>query len=261
MARCVLCYSACVARGQRDVVTGGIDMDSLKLVLVSESEVFSQIQPPREIDRSKRHFAPPTPHALHRTSGSSRRKKPRYSFMCRADWDFFTTGTGNKAGYLENISEGGCLLRTTELIEHRRWIRMLVQEPKSSLFFTVVGRIIRREDRMEPWHSVAERTDNHKTQSTWVMTLHRYGIEFVQPLNSVVLERIEASSTRCTKCGRARECIPAAQALVTAATDRDHCVVCQLREACQNLLSPADVDLARARKSTEPLLLADFLTR
>lgn len=152
--------------------------------------------------------------ALHYT----RRKASRYEVARNADWDFFTYATGAKRGYLENISQGGCLLRTEEAIEHRRWIRLIVRETENNLCFTSVGRVIRREDKIQPW--------DEKT-----MTLHRYGIEFIHKLNPLVLEKIQNTVTVCAECGRKDARIPH-----QAQGNRLLCVLCHLRQACHNLL-------------------------
>jgi hypothetical protein len=175
----------------------------------------------------------------------SRRRHPRYSFMRRAEWDFFTSGTGGKAGYFENISESGCLLRTTEPIEHRRWIRLVVKEPKTNFYFTAVGRIMRREDRMESWHGDADERepgDSPELERNWAVTLHRYGVEFIHPLNAVALDRIQQGRSRCSQCGTS----PASIADLLR-PDAYFCVLCHLRRACQNLLSTDQPDSSRQR--------------
>ena len=156
----------------------------------------------------------------------SRRKQTRYDFLRVADWDFFTASTGIKAGYLENIAEGGCLFRTAEPIEHRRWVRMIVREPEENLLMVLVGRIVRREDKMEAW-------DNR------TVTLYRYGVEFIQPLNPVLLERVKVPHSSCAICGEARASIP-------DLTDPDalYCVLCHLRRACHSLTAQDELDEA-----------------
>lgn len=148
----------------------------------------------------------------------SRRKHPRFTFMRPADWDFFTEASGSKSGFIENISRGGALLCTSEAIEHRRWIRIMFREPEQNLWFTLVGRVVRREDRIESWNDQE-------------ITLYRYGLELIHPLNSVILERIQEQHSACALCGEASAQIPD-----TAAPGRLYCVTCHLRRACQNLL-------------------------
>lgn len=113
----------------------------------------------------------------------SARKNERFSWTRKTRWDFFTAGTGAKSGYVTNISKGGCLLKTSELIEHRRWIRMLVQD--GDMAHTAVGRIIRCE------HAIEAIGDSD-------ISLYRYGIEFVQPCfaNTQDLDLILAFSNR-----------------------------------------------------------------
>jgi hypothetical protein len=81
-------------------------------------------------------------------------------------WDFFTAAKGARSGYVTNISEGGCLLKTTEPIEHRRWIRIIIQD--EALWRAAIGRIIRCE------HAIEAVGDGD-------ISLYRYGVEFVQP--------------------------------------------------------------------------------
>jgi hypothetical protein len=149
---------------------------------------------------------------------NSRRKDVRYPFTQAVDWDFFTAPDGLKRGYLENVSASGCLLRTTEPIEHRRWIRLVIKDAASSTYFTAVGRACRREDRLEG------RDDQE-------VTLHRYGIEFIQSLNPMALESIRRHSCICAQCGGPGASIQDAQDAA-----KIYCVLCHLRKACHALL-------------------------
>jgi hypothetical protein len=156
-------------------------------------------------------------------TAATRRRSTRFQFIGTADWDFFTSAEGGKPGYIENLSQGGCLLRTSEPIEHRRWIRMIVKENTHGLYFTAIGRIIRREDKLEPW-------DEH------TLTLHRYGVEFVHPLNELVLARIQEAHANCAVCGT-----PEARISDTRSPGKYYCVLCNLRRACQSLLVQEDL--------------------
>ena len=156
----------------------------------------------------------------------SRRKNIRYPFMKDVDWDFFTGAEGAKRGYIENVSQGGCLLRTSEPISHRRWIRLVVKDPKTSIYFTAVGRVSRCEDRMEPWGD----SD---------ITLHRQGIEFIHALNPLILDAIRSDSSPCSSCGSPGASIQDAQDV-----GRIYCALCHLRKACHNLLVQDGLDSA-----------------
>src|SRR5580700_11089125 len=96
------------------------------------------------------------------------RKHERHSWIRKVRWDFFTAGCGSKSGYVTNISKGGCLLKTTDLIEHRRWIRMAIMDrgEHGPLWRTAIGRIIRCE------HAIEVVGDGD-------LSLYRYGVEFV----------------------------------------------------------------------------------
>lgn len=102
------------------------------------------------------------------------RRHERYSFFRKATWDFFTGSTGVKSGYLMNISKNGCLLKASDPIEHRRWIRIVIHDHHSNVSFTQIGRIVRREDIVESFESP-------DTAGEHDITLYRYGIEFTHP--------------------------------------------------------------------------------
>ncbi len=156
----------------------------------------------------------------------TRRKEVRYPFSKVVDWDFFTGADGAKKGYLENVSAGGCLLRTNEPIEHRRWIRLVVKDPASSVYFTAVGRICRRDDLLESWEDGS-------------ITLHRQGIEFIHALNPVILAAIREDSSPCSDCGK-----PGAHFQAPDHAEKLYCVLCHLRKACRSLLASEGLDSA-----------------
>jgi len=115
----------------------------------------------------------------------SHRKNERFELIQRATWSYFSAGFGTQSGYLSNISLTGCLLKTFEVIEHRRWIRIIIDHAKSNLAFTLVGLVTRRENVIEVF-------GNYET------TLYRYGIKFTRPeqLNYQDLDLILALATR-----------------------------------------------------------------
>lgn len=99
---------------------------------------------------------------------TSQRKHERVRLFCKAKWDFFTGNTGPKAGFVTDISQGGCLLKVCEPIEHRRWLRILVNDNQSNVHFSLVGRVVRCESQLEA-----------VTESE--LSLFRYGIQFTHP--------------------------------------------------------------------------------
>lgn len=90
------------------------------------------------------------------------RKDERYEFEAKVFWTFFAQGSFKMPGYLKDISRSGCLLKTYQTIECRRWLRFIVQDPSSNLFFTAIGRVVRAQ-------TVVERTQ------------FEYGIQFTFP--------------------------------------------------------------------------------
>jgi hypothetical protein len=87
----------------------------------------------------------------------------------KTNWDFFSGGCGSKAGYITDLHEGGCTLKTVEPIEFRRWIRMMIHDKRTNVSFTAVGRVVRCENSFEA------------TPGSDV-TLYRYRVEFTYPL-------------------------------------------------------------------------------
>jgi hypothetical protein len=102
------------------------------------------------------------------------RRHERYGFFRKATWDFFTGSTGVKPAYILNISKNGCLLKASDPIEHRRWIRIVIHDHHSNVSFTQIGRVVRREDIVESFESP-------DTAGEHDVTLYRYGIEFTHP--------------------------------------------------------------------------------
>lgn len=100
------------------------------------------------------------------------RQENRFSFVRKVKWDFFTGAEGAKSGFITDISKSGCLLKSCKSIHTRRWLRILVPIHEESsnvqILFSLVGRIVRREDKLESVHDTE-------------FTLYRYGIQFTQP--------------------------------------------------------------------------------
>ena len=94
------------------------------------------------------------------------RRHERFEVQKLVHWDFFESNEGAKQGYVTNVSRGGCLLKTSEIIDHRRWLRLMVEE--ENVLLSAVGRVTRCENVIEAFG-----TDD--------VTLYRYGIEFTYP--------------------------------------------------------------------------------
>ena len=60
------------------------------------------------------------------------------------------------------------MLKTSDAIDHRRWIRIVIKDEAANLWFTLVGRAVRCENALEAF------SEND-------VTLYRYGIEFTFP--------------------------------------------------------------------------------
>lgn len=152
-----------------------------------------------------------------------RRKILRTNFREELEWDFFTLPDGTKSGYLCDLSETGCQIRTIEALDPKKWIRLIVKNPRDNLHFSAVGKVIWTKNLVEPW--------DEKT-----VTLQRCGIEFVRPLNPHILRNLRSDTTLCGICGKANATIPDAHD-----GNRLYCVLCHLRNACRELINPADL--------------------
>jgi hypothetical protein len=97
------------------------------------------------------------------------RRHDRLEFARSTAWDFLKDGTGTKRGYLSNISQSGCLLKTIDPIAHHRPIRLMIEDTNTNICLALVGRAVRCENKIEP-------TDEGDD-----VTLYRYGIEFQYP--------------------------------------------------------------------------------
>jgi hypothetical protein len=92
----------------------------------------------------------------------------------RANWDFFSGGSGARPGYVTDLQTIGCVLRTSREIEYRRWIRLVISDPMSRISCAAVGRIVRCESAFD-----ASLGDE--------VTLYRYRVEFTFPIPAELL--------------------------------------------------------------------------
>ena len=106
---------------------------------------------------------------------SIKQREPRLQIKKSGKWDYFSSLSEPKLAFIENISEHGCLLKTTERIDLRRWIRLLIKDVKDNITLNVTGRIVYCQEQMEIWDDIN-------------ITLYRCGIEFIRPINMVLIE-------------------------------------------------------------------------
>ncbi len=99
----------------------------------------------------------------------TQRRDERFEFFGKVFWNFFAQGADKRSGYLGNISNSGCLLKTTEAIENRRWIRLIIEDKSNHLYFVAVGRVVRRQNFLEILNAGTD------------FTLYQHGIEFTYP--------------------------------------------------------------------------------
>ncbi len=102
------------------------------------------------------------------SSSTTARVHARHPVLCKATWDFFTGTGGAKPGYIFDLSKGGLLLKTSDPIDHRRWVRIVLRDTSLNVNFAMVGRAVRAENRLE-------------AVGDFDITLYRYGIQFTHP--------------------------------------------------------------------------------
>lgn len=113
------------------------------------------------------------------------RKEPRFQILSKARWTHYSESRGFNSGIVGNISRSGCLLKTCEPIEYRRWIRILLTTEQTNLSKILIGKVIRCEKVLE-------------STTEGEFTLYRYGITFTFPAfqSLQVEDLILAFSTR-----------------------------------------------------------------
>ena len=84
-------------------------------------------------------------------------------------WDFFAEKSGKKEGYIAHFSNTGCLIKTKEPIENRRWIRLILKEQFRNLYWVAVGRVVRQ---ISPVEFIGVKKEQ---------PLFHHGVEFISP--------------------------------------------------------------------------------
>ncbi|MFZ9595498.1 MAG: PilZ domain-containing protein [Bdellovibrionia bacterium] len=100
------------------------------------------------------------------------RKDERFTYRVNVIWSFFAQSKNpKKSGSLEDISRSGCLLKTQERIDSRRWLRIVIQDEATNLLFATIGRVMR------------EHSSLHSRKPSWTSMPepYFYGIEFTFP--------------------------------------------------------------------------------
>jgi len=115
------------------------------------------------------------------------RKDIRYEYNAKVFWTYFAPGSVKIPGNLNNISHSGCSLQTSQPIECRRWLRIIIQDDLSNLLFIAIGRVIRSQPLAGP----------HRFQ---------YGIQFTVP-NYFSLARTEVISALSKRNLMVRSCL------------------------------------------------------
>jgi hypothetical protein len=129
------------------------------------------------------------------------RKHERHEVLRKANWDFYSERTGAKSGYITNISKSGCLLSTSENIDHRRWIRVMLKDESTNVIHVLVGKIVRMEQKI---HSILSITRGVGIAD---LSLYRYGIEFTSPSGALSDQDLDLILALSSKNLSVRSCL------------------------------------------------------
>jgi hypothetical protein len=112
-----------------------------------------------------------------------RRQDERYPWNTRVIWNLFARPipqSRTQSGLLQNLSRTGCLFLTTQWIEERRWLRILIEDPNSQpTSYLTIGRVIRRTE----FSSIQ---DSGQDPGSTLLP-YGYGIQFTLSQNHLIL--------------------------------------------------------------------------
>jgi hypothetical protein len=89
---------------------------------------------------------------------------------------------------IRDISDRGILLCTSHEIENRRWLRLIVRHPQTNLARVLRGRVVRHEPALDSWPDEQ-------------ITLHRQGIELLDPLPEDWVHALSNNDLAVCNCG------------------------------------------------------------
>jgi len=131
----------------------------------------------------------------------------------KINWDFFDSGSGKHQGELRNISLSGCLLQLNSPLEFGQRIRIALTAGSPGLSFTLIGRIVRAQSQESPYTC---------------------GIEFIFPVNTLMLGSLLKHSALCPRCGGPGASVNAEGP--EGNPESVDCPSCHLGMACHNLI-------------------------
>jgi len=169
--------------------------------------------------------------------------------MIHSGWevhlDTYTLQEGLEVGVIEALNNTEALLRTSRLIEERRWIRIHLQA--GPMDFLLVARASRRENQL-----AVTPPDR--------LTRYRYLIEWTMPLSSVLEELARNHGLyqtqineplKCAQCGLDHPSVPLLDLIDSNGPYKNGaplksespvpllCLPCHLRRSAGRLLNPA----------------------
>jgi hypothetical protein len=125
----------------------------------------------------------------------------------RASWDFFTAPEGAKNAWIREIGSRHAVLCSTEAIEERRWIRVILHSD-DGISRAAYARVTEQQEIIDLWEDET-------------LTLFRHGLEWIRPIEQDWVARLSEREWAHCACSNL---IPkeSAQAL---------CGLCALKES------------------------------
>jgi len=66
-------------------------------------------------------------------------------------WDYFTSPEGPRRGIIRNLSAQELQLCSTEEVAERRWLRLVLRQPRTNMARVVRGRVIYQAPALDCW--------------------------------------------------------------------------------------------------------------
>ena len=136
---------------------------------------------------------------------------------CRANWDFFTAPEGTRQGWIREIATQHAVLCSTQPIEERRWIRVVLHADYGiggGVSGAAFARVTEQQEIIDLWEDDT-------------LTLYRHVLEWVRPIE---LEWVAALTSRKWN-------LCACSNLIAKESAQSLCGLCALQESVLKKLS------------------------
>ena len=136
---------------------------------------------------------------------------------CRANWDFFTAPDGAKRAWIRELDLHQAVLCSTQPIEERRWIRVILHadhETGQGLSRAAFARVTEQQEIIDLWEDDT-------------LTLYRHVLEWVRPLEAEWVSALTSREWNLCACSN----------LIPKESAQSLCGLCALQESVLKKLS------------------------